>query len=104
MKNKHLGYLTTDPKNLGTAMKFSVRIKLPNLAQDGRIGALLKLLNLNQNYRFIDETQHSDLYTQEEDRKSFILEISSKVTLGKSEVNIKNQFIHDKVGKLYILY
>lgn len=86
MKSKHLGYLTTDPKNLGTAMKFSVRVKLPLLAKDGRLGALLKLLALNQSYRLVNETQHPNLYLEEDDRNSSILEIASKISLGKTEV------------------
>lgn len=75
-----------ESKNKGTAMKFSVRIKLPHLSKDGRLGALLKLLNLNNQYRIIDETQHRDLYAEEDDRKSSILEIASKISLGKTEV------------------
>ena len=32
--NDHLGYITSCPTNLGTAMRASVHIKVPNLAQD----------------------------------------------------------------------
>jgi len=32
--NKHLGYITSCPTNLGTAMRASVHIKLPKLSQD----------------------------------------------------------------------
>ena len=32
--SKHLGYITSCPTNLGTAMRASVHIKLPKLAQD----------------------------------------------------------------------
>ena len=32
--NAHLGYITSCPTNLGTAMRASVHIKLPNLMKD----------------------------------------------------------------------
>ena len=32
--NDHLGYITSCPTNLGTALRASVHIKLPNLAKD----------------------------------------------------------------------
>ena len=31
--DEHLGYITSCPTNLGTAMRASVHIKLPNLAK-----------------------------------------------------------------------
>ena len=102
MKNTHLGYITTDPKNLGTAMKFSVRIKLPLLSKDGRIGCLLKSLNLNQAFRIVDETQHRNLYAEYDDTKSSILEIASKLSLGKSEVEIAQEFVNS-INKLILI-
>ena len=32
--NKHLGYITSCPTNLGTALRASVHIKLPKLSKD----------------------------------------------------------------------
>jgi protein-arginine kinase len=86
MHSDRLGYLTTDPKNLGTALKLTVRIRLPKLTNDPRLSALLKSLNLNPKYNSIrDETEKSsDEKTQ--NKKSSIVEISSFQTLGKSEV------------------
>ena len=84
MKSDRLGYITTDPKNLGTAMKFSVRIKLPYLSKDTRLATILKILDLSPNFRISSETQY--LGDNDDDRKNPILEISSKHTLGKSEV------------------
>ena len=83
MHNKRLGYLTTDPKDLGTALKLSVRIKLPKLAKDGRLAALLKSLNLSHRYRVVNEAKNDN---ESIDDKTQILEISSIQTLGKSEV------------------
>ncbi len=74
MRDSRLGYLTTDPKNLGTALKLSVRIKLPNLSKDSRISALLKMFNLNQHYKVVSSEEPSTL------------EISSSKSMGKSEV------------------
>ena len=84
MHNNRLGYLTTDPANLGTALKISVRIRIPKLNKDGRLPALLKSLNLNHKYRIIKETDSKT--DANEDKKSDILEISSLQTLGQSEV------------------
>jgi arginine kinase len=33
-RDDHLGYITSCPTNLGTALRASVHIRLPNLAQD----------------------------------------------------------------------
>lgn len=88
MKTKHLGYLTTDPKNLGTGLKISVRIKLPKLSKDARLQTLLKIFNLSQSYRIVNELQSNDDFDldEDDDRDKSILEISSIMTLGKSEV------------------
>ena len=55
MHTERLGYLTTDPKNLGTALKLTVRIRLPKLTNDGRLSALLKSLNLDHKYNVVKE-------------------------------------------------
>lgn len=83
MKNDHLGYLTTDPKDLGTALKISARLRLPNLVKDSRLQNFLKLLDLSQSYRFIKES-NDDI--DPDNIESSVVEVSSKNTLGKSEV------------------
>lgn len=75
-RDPRLGYLTTDPKNVGTALKLSVRIKLPQLSKDSRISALLKMFNLSQHYKVVSPEE------------PFILEITSSKSMGKSEVKI----------------
>jgi hypothetical protein len=86
MRDKKLGYLTSSPSNIGTAMKISVRIKIPHISQDSRIIAMLKKLNLNINYRLFNENNKQ--IRQDETDKNTIVEISSFYTLGKSEVII----------------
>lgn len=87
MTNNQLGYITSDPKNLGTALKISVRMKLPMLAKDSRIQTYLKALNISQTFRLIEEPINDDLDSSEDSAKeSSIIEISSINTLGKSEV------------------
>ena len=87
MHNSRLGYLTTDPKNLGTALKITVRIKLPKLSKDGRLAALLKALNLNPKFHVVKDTpQMNESNENDGNKKSHVLEISSLQTLGKSEV------------------
>jgi protein arginine kinase len=91
MHNSHLGYITTDPKNLGTALKLSVRINLPKLSKDSRVSTVLKFLNLSQNFRIIDEDKKTD--------ESSILEIAATPTLGRSEVEVAQSFV-DSIHKL----
>lgn len=88
MKNKHLGFVTSDPKNLGTALKISARIKLPKLSEDSRIQAILKTLNLSHTFNVFKEENHDELSLDEtRSKKNSIFVISSIQTLGKSEVN-----------------
>lgn len=104
MHNKHLGYLTSSPSNLGTALKLSARLKLPNLVEERRLVALLKKLNLNMNYRLFDENNKS--ISKNDVTKECILEISSLFTLGKSEVNMikKKLFNYLENKKLYFIH
>jgi protein-arginine kinase len=87
--NKHLGYLTTDPKNLGTGLKISVRIKLPKLSKDGRLSSLLKMFNLSQHYRILNEP-NTNQNSEETVESNSIVEVASSITLGKSEVSFSN--------------
>ena len=84
MHDKHLGYITTSPSNLGTAMKISVLMKIPNLTQDSRLIAVLKKINLNFKYRLYNKKKQ--IIRHDEADKDTIVEISSLITLGKSEV------------------
>ena len=89
MENRRLGYLTTNPANLGTALKISARVKLPILAKNSRLAALLKSFGLDSNYKMVAETQNVDLASLEEsEQESSIVEISTVKTLGVTEVNI----------------
>ena len=75
--HKHLGYITTCPTNLGTAMRASVHIKLPNLGKNKKIFQdIAKKYNVQ--IRGIDG-EHSK-------SKGAIYDISNKRRLGISEV------------------
>lgn len=88
MKTKHHGFLTTDPKNLGTSLKISAHLNLPTLSKDSRLQTYLKVLNLNQNYRIIENQNVDEVDTIEEvAQKDSILEISVLGTLGVTEVS-----------------
>jgi protein-arginine kinase len=91
MHNKHLGYVTTSPSNLGTGMKIIVQMKIPKLSQDGRLVAVLKKLNLN--FKYCLYNKQNKLIKQEEADNNTIVEISSLITLGKSEVILKTEVI-----------
>ena len=85
MHNRHLGFITTSPSSLGTAMKISVRMRIPNVSQDSRIIAVLKKLNLSLKYRLYNEKNKR--IRQDEADKNTNVEITSLITLGKSEVS-----------------
>ncbi|RNA32448.1 creatine kinase S- mitochondrial [Brachionus plicatilis] len=99
MHNKHLGYVTTDPKNLGTTLKLTVRVNLPNLCHDSRLSAILKILNLSQSFKLIGDNFDIDEPVDKGDTTHSVAEISSKITLGKSEVEITQAFIQS-INKL----
>jgi hypothetical protein len=66
-------------------LKLSVRIKLPKLSKDGRLSTLLKMFNLSQHYRVLNEPL-KDQNNEEVAETSSIVEVASSITLGKSEV------------------
>ena len=75
--NDHLGYITSCPTNLGTAMRASVHIALPNLAQD------------MERFKTITDTHHLQIrgihgeHSQSEDG---VYDISNRRRLGITEV------------------
>ncbi|SFZ97851.1 Putative ATP:guanido phosphotransferase YacI [hydrothermal vent metagenome] len=76
--NSHLGYISSCPTNLGTAMRASVHIKIPNLAKD--IKKLEKITNkYNLEIRGTDG-EHSQ-------SKGGVYDISNKRRLGITEVD-----------------
>ena len=48
MWNEHLGFVLTCPSNLGTGIRAGVHVKLPQLSQDKRFTAILKVLRLQK--------------------------------------------------------
>ncbi len=60
-------------------------MKLPHLSKDSRLPAILKKLNLNISYALYDENKNHISRNQVNDKT--IVEISSSVRLGKSEVS-----------------
>ncbi len=90
---EHLGYLSSCPTNLGTAMRASVHVKLPKL---GKNEAKLKRIcnELKLSLRGIDG-EHSD-------SKGSVYDISNKQRLGISEVDAVNLLIRG-VGTLIML-
>ncbi len=77
MHSDHLGYISSCPTNLGTAMRASVHIKLPKLGQD-----MVKFRKITAKYHLDirgTEGEHSD-------NKGAIYDVSNKRRLGISEV------------------
>ena len=101
MKSDRLGFLTTDPANVGTALKMSARLRLPNLGRSGRLPVVLRLAELSQNLKVVpmkdgglDDNldDHSFKEGEEElgDEAVGSYEIYSYQTLGQSEVSLAN--------------
>ncbi|OQV23796.1 Creatine kinase B-type [Hypsibius exemplaris] len=80
MWNPHLGFITSCPSNLGTALRASVFIKLPLLSQDPRFPAIIK--NLRVHKRAVPELQHDGVF-----------DLSNQDRLGISEVDLIQQVI-----------
>jgi creatine kinase len=74
--DKHLGYITSCPTNLGTALRASVHIKLPNLGQNK------KMFNEIADKYFVQIRGIHGEHTETDDG---IFDISNKRRLGRSE-------------------
>ena len=75
--NEHLGYITSCPTNLGTAMRASVHIKLPNLADDMKI-----FKNITKKYHL----QIRGIHGEHSSSEGSVFDISNKRRLGVTEV------------------
>ena len=77
--NDHLGYITSCPTNLGTALRASVHIHLPNLAKDmERFEGIASTYNVQIRG---SRGEHSDT-------SDGIFDISNRRRLGRSEVDL----------------
>ncbi len=75
--NLHLGYITSCPTNLGTAMRASVHIKLPNLAKDMKT------------FKAITDEHHLQIrgiHGEHSQSEGSVYDISNRRRLGVSEV------------------
>ena len=89
MHNEHLGYILTCPSNLGTGMRAGVHVKLPNLCQHARFGAIVDELRLQKRGTGgVDTAAEGGVY-----------DISNRDRLGSSEVE-QMQVVLDGVNKL----
>ena len=82
--NQHLGFITSCPTNLGTAMRASVHIKLPNLSAD-----MKKFEQITDRYHLQIRGIHGEHSKSEEG----IFDISNKRRLGVSEVECVQDMI-----------
>ena len=76
-----LGYLTHCPSNLGTAMRASVMMFLPALAQSGRLGEIVpQLSKLGMTIR--------GMYGEGSNSRASLYQISNQITLGVDEEGV----------------
>jgi len=76
-KNEHLGYITSCPTNLGTAMRASVHIKLPKLGRNMKL------------FKTITDKHHLQIrgiHGEHSQSENNIYDISNKRRLGVTEV------------------
>lgn len=79
LHNSHVGYITSCPTNLGTALRASVHIHLPNLAKDmPRFQAIAKQYNV----------QIRGSHGEHSDTSDGIFDISNLRRLGRSEKDL----------------
>jgi len=88
--NNHLGYITSCPTNLGTAMRASVHIKLPNLS-----AKMDEFQNIADKYH----VQIRGIHGEHSESEGGIYDISNKRRLGVTEVQCV-QDMHDGVVAL----
>ncbi|WP_245600592.1 phosphagen kinase [Sulfurospirillum arcachonense] len=82
--NTHLGYITSCPTNLGTAMRASVHIKLPKLSSNMEL-----FKNITDNYHL----QIRGLHGEHSQSENGIYDISNKRRLGITEVEcVQNMY------------
>ena len=79
--DEELGYLTHCPTNLGTAMRASVMMFLPGLAQTGRLGEIVpQLSKLGMTIR--------GMYGEGSNSGASLYQISNQITLGVDEESV----------------
>ena len=88
--SKHLGYITSCPTNLGTALRASVHIKVPNLAQD--YSRFKEITNKHH-------LQIRGINGEHSESVGGVYDISNKRRLGVTEVQCV-QDMHDGVVEL----
>lgn len=76
-RNHHLGYITSCPTNLGTAMRASVHINLPKLAAD-----MVQLTSIADKYHLQVRGMHGEHTASE----GSIFDVSNRRRLGVTEV------------------
>jgi arginine kinase len=77
--DEHLGYITSCPTNLGTALRASVHIHLPKLGKDKKM-----FESIAAKYHVQIRGAHGE-HTETDDH---IYDISNKRRLGRSEVDL----------------
>jgi creatine kinase len=92
-QDPNLGFLNCSPKNLGTALRASVFVKLVRLGQEPGFEELLERLRLEASARFKE---------QDTGRYTGIFDIANSERLGQSEVQVINTMING-VGRLIAL-
>ncbi len=78
--DNHLGYITSCPTNLGTALRASVHIKLPNLAND------MKMFKQLTDEHFLQI--RGGIHGEHSESNDAIFDISNKRRLGITEVEL----------------
>lgn len=91
--NKHLGFITSCPTNLGTAMRASVHVKLPKLSKD-----MQKFEQICTKYHLQIRGIHGEHSKSEE----AIFDISNKRRLGVSEVECVQDMVDGVRALLHV--
>jgi creatine kinase/arginine kinase len=87
--NDHLGYITSCPTNLGTAMRASVHIRLPNLSKN-----MKQFQSIANKYHL----QIRGIDGEHSQSRGGVYDISNKRRLGVSEIQCVQDMYHGVIA------
>jgi len=91
-RHDKFGYLTFCPTNIGTALRASVHVKVPKVAENGQLDEICKSLDL----------QPRGIHGEHTESVGGVYDISNKIRIGRTEWNLINTMwngVHELMKK-----
>ena len=86
--DERLGFMTTAPENLGTALCISITMRLPLLASRDDFDKIIGMLRLQTH--FLDGPVNTEMIQLEDVATWPVLVLSNPIVLGRTEVEVTN--------------